>query len=188
VFTRAHHWPVSWARWIYSTPSTPSFLVPQISVLIVSFHLCLILTNSMFHLSCQTKMYVRDVAMKSPEWLYCKHTSILRVFWQSSPSKYHLRTHDEDSYRRLQLSCSPSQWIQSLYVGEMMSSTAILLQWAAGALLVLISRACIHTEELSCATHLIARVKCVQSDFAQGFWYGAHNCKAHKFHRSRMIY
>jgi len=35
VFTSAHHWPLSWARWILSTPSCPISL----SSILISFHL-----------------------------------------------------------------------------------------------------------------------------------------------------
>jgi hypothetical protein len=36
VFTRAHHWPLFWARWIQSTPFHPISLP---SILMLSFHL-----------------------------------------------------------------------------------------------------------------------------------------------------
>jgi hypothetical protein len=45
VFTTARQWSLSWARWIQSTPSHPISLR---SILILSFHLCLRLSNGVF--------------------------------------------------------------------------------------------------------------------------------------------
>jgi len=53
VFTRAHHWPVSWARCIQSTTLHPSFLR---SSLILSSHLRLGLTSGLFPSDFPTKI------------------------------------------------------------------------------------------------------------------------------------
>jgi len=45
VFTRARHSPISWVRWIHSTPSEQIYLR---FVLILSSHLCLVLPIGLF--------------------------------------------------------------------------------------------------------------------------------------------
>lgn len=42
MFKRVHHWSLSWARWIHSTPSILLSLRP---IFILSYHLCLDLLN-----------------------------------------------------------------------------------------------------------------------------------------------
>jgi len=46
-------------------------------------------TSCIKAVSGSTQLQIRGVAVKFPEWFYCKpHTCILTAYWEGSPSKY----------------------------------------------------------------------------------------------------
>jgi hypothetical protein len=95
VFTTAHHWSLSWARWIQSTPFQP---ISRISILILSSHLRLGLTTGLFPSGFPTKIL----------YSHLSHACYMSRISQSLPVDHPNRTsHEGPLYAFFSLPSAP---------------------------------------------------------------------------------
>jgi hypothetical protein len=91
VFTRAHHWYLSWARWIQSTPSQSISLKP---ILILSYQLRLVLPNGLFRFSDQNTVSISHFRQA------CYDTHPFHPLWFGHPDNSILRHISTYKYRK----------------------------------------------------------------------------------------